>query len=233
LLGGDGTSPRAIERVLCEHDLALPRRDAAHFRKQCARERVGRDNHSPGDDAAAAGCHVVTIGRHRSNPFHTHARIQLNATLQRCADHAADIFEWMIRSISRDEPPDKVSANVELLEDRLPWPELDALAVLRAKHDFLANSLFFALGVREIDPSARTKIAIDRFVMDDLLKSISVAKGHSEDYRRLPLAFGAKNFNRHRGVDPQEKAKSLARETRVETNGILGNQLEVARRCVR
>ena len=129
----------------------------------------------------------------------------------------------MIGSIARDEAPDKVSANVELLEDFLPRPELDSLAVLGAEHDFLANSLFFAFGVREVEPSARRKIAIDRFVTDDLLKSIAVAQGHSQNHRRLPFAFGTENFNRHRRVDAQEIAKSLARETRVETNGILGN----------
>ena len=228
LLSGDGASPRAIERVLGKHDLALPRRDAAHFRQQFARERVGRDNHATGHDAAAVGGDIMTIGRQRSDPFHAHARVQLNATLQRRADHAADILEGMVCSIARDEPPEKVGANVEFLEDFLPWPELDALAVLGAEHDFLANSLFFALGVREVEPSARRKIAIDRFVMDDLLKSIAVAKGHSQNHRRLPFAFGAENFNRHRRVDPHEIAKSLACETRVETNGILGNQLEVA-----
>jgi hypothetical protein len=56
-------------------------------------------------------------------------------------------------------------------------PELDALAVLGGEHDFLAHSLFFAVAVGEVDPSARRKIAIDRFVIDDLLKSIAVAKG--------------------------------------------------------
>src|SRR4029077_17691186 len=113
-----------------------------------------------GDDAATIGCHVMTIGRHRSNPFHAHARIQLNATLQRCADHAADIFERMIRSIAGDEPADEVGANVELLEDFPPRPELDALAVPGGEHNFLAHSLFFAVGVGEVDPSARSKIAI-------------------------------------------------------------------------
>ena len=77
-------------------------------------------------------------------------------------------------------------------------------------------------------PSARRKIAIDRFVIDDLLKSIAVAKGHSQDQRRLPFAFGAKDFDRHRRVDVQEKLKSLARQTPVQTDGILGKQLEVA-----
>jgi hypothetical protein len=36
----------------------------------------------------------------------------------------------MIRSIAGDEPADEVGANVELLEDFPPRPELDALAVL-------------------------------------------------------------------------------------------------------
>jgi hypothetical protein len=199
LLGGDDASPRAIQRVLGEHDLALPRRDAAHLWQQLARERVGRDDHAPGDDAATVGCHVMTIGRNRSNPVHAHARIQLNATLQRCADHAADILErMMIRSIAGDEPTDEVGADVELLEDFPPRPELDALAVLGGEHDFLAHSLFLAVRVGEVDPSARKKIAIDRLVIDDLLKSIPVAKGHSQDQRRLPLAFGAKDFDRHR-----------------------------------
>jgi hypothetical protein len=80
----------------------------------------------------------------------------------------------------------------------------------------------------KVDPSARRKIAIDRFVIDDLLKSIAVAKGHSQDQRRLPFAFGAKDFDRHRRVDVQEKLQSLARQTPVQTDGILGKELEVA-----
>ena len=96
------------------------------------------------------------------------------------------------------------------------------------EHDFLAHSLFLALGVGEVDRAARRKIAIDRFVIDDLLKSIAVAKGHSQDQRRLPFAFGAKDFDRHRRVDVQEKLKSRARQTPVQTDGILGKQLEAA-----
>ena len=147
MLGGDGASPRAIQRVFGEHDLALPRRDAAHLRQDFARECVGRDNHPPRDDAATVGCQVMTIGRHRPNPFHPHARIKLNAALQRGANHAADIFERMIRSIAGDEPADEVGANVELLEDLPPRPELDALAVLGGERYFLAHSLFFAVAV--------------------------------------------------------------------------------------
>ena len=104
----------------------------------------------------------------------------------------------------------------------------DALAVLGGEQNFLAHSLFFAVGVGEVEPSARRKIAIDRFVIDDLLKSLAVAKGHSQDQRRLPFAFGAKDFDRHRRVDVPEKLKSLARQTSVQTDGILGKQLEVA-----
>ena len=134
----------------------------------------------------------------------------------------------MIGSIVRDEPADEVGANVELLKDFPPRPELDALAVLGGEHYFLAHSLFLALGVGEVDRAARRKIAIDRFVIDDLLKSIAVAKGHSQDQRRLPFAFGAKDFDRHRRVDVQQKLKSRARQTPVQTDGILGKQLEAA-----
>lgn len=95
--------------------------------------------------------------------------------------------------------------------------------MLGGEHDFLAHSLFFAVAVGEVDPSARRKIAIDRFVIDDLLKSIAVAKGHFPDQRRLPFTFGAKDFYRHRRVDVQEKFKSLARQTLVQTTEFSGS----------
>jgi hypothetical protein len=128
----------------------------------------------------------------------------------------------MIRSIAGDKPSDKVGANVEFLEDFLPRPELDPLAVLDAEHDFLANSLFFALGVREVEPSARRKSQSG--TRPQRWRGAACGRGAAATYEAAPWALDlcpARRRAPHPGRVcsaglPDPRAESLAADTRPQ-----------------
>ena len=211
------------------HELNQPLTAIANYAHAC--ERLLSRAESDGADLREA-LRQITVQTCRAADILRRLR-----TLARSqsAEHTPASLNALVRELYELMQTDALAHGVQLtldLDPQLPevWVEpgqiqqavlnlvrnsLDALAVLSGEHHFFAHSLFFAVGVGEIDPPAWRKIAFYRFLIDDLLESIAVAKGHSQDQRRLAFAFGVKDFDRYCRVDVQEKVKSLARQTPV------------------
>src|SRR5579864_1242283 len=101
--------------------------------------------------------------------------VQFDTRIHRDLQHAINEFGRMISAVAGNEASDESALEAELLTDLHPRPDFYLLVLPAGHRHFVADGLLLAFGVGKVQPALRREIAVQLFLLDDLLEPVSIA----------------------------------------------------------